>query len=192
MTGPSGPDWDLALKNSAGTNLASSTGGTTTENLSYTNSGSTNLTVYAHVYVYSGTSTSPYNLGLTYTTPPPVTTYNEVEANNSISAANTVADNVTKVVGYIGSSTDNDYFRLNVAAGRTLNVAMTGPTGSTYDYDLYFYNASGTQLASGTGATTTENVSWTNSGSTTAVVYVAVKRYAGSSTTTPYNLNLTR
>jgi vibriolysin len=118
-------------------------------------------------------------------------TFNEVEANNSIAAANAVPDNATKVVGYIGSTTDNDYFAVNVGASRTLNVKMTGPTGTAYDYDLYFYNAAGTQLASGTGSTTTENVSWTN-GATATTVYVAVKRYKGSSTTTPYNLAVTR
>jgi hypothetical protein len=191
MTGPSGVDWDLALKNSAGTTLTSSTGSTTTESVTYTNTGASALTVYANVYVYSGTSATPYNLALSYVTPPPSVTYNEVEANNSIAAANAVPDTATKIVGYVGSSTDNDYFKVNVGAGKTLNVKMTGPTGSTYDYDLYFYNAAGTQLASGTGATTTENVSWTN-GATATTVYVAVKRYAGSSTTTPYNLAITR
>ncbi len=64
MTGPTGVDWDLALKNSAGTNLASSTGGTATESLSYTNTGAAAMTVYANVYVYSGTSATPYNLAL--------------------------------------------------------------------------------------------------------------------------------
>ena len=93
-------------------------------------------------------------------------------------------------MGYIGTTTDNDYYAVNVGAGKKLTVAMTGPAGSTYDYDLYFYNAAGTQLASGTGATT-ENVSWTN-GTTATTVYVAVKRYKGNSTTTPYNLNITR
>jgi vibriolysin len=159
--------------------------------VTYTNPGSTAMTVYARSYVYSGTSSTPYNLALSYVTPPPSSTYNEVEANNSIAAANPAPDTATKIVGYIGSSTDNDYFKVNVGAGRTLSIAMTGPTGSTYDYDLYFYNAAGTTLASGTGATTTENVSWTN-GATATTVYVAVKRYAGSSTTTPYNLNITR
>ncbi|MBL0210294.1 MAG: M4 family metallopeptidase [Holophagaceae bacterium] len=191
MTGPTGVDWDLALKNSAGTNLASSTGSTATESVSYTNAGASAVTVYANVYVYSGTSATPYNLALSYVTPPPSVTYNEVEANNSIAAANAVPDAATKVVGYIGSSTDNDYFKVNVGASRTLNVKMTGPTGTAYDYDLYFYNAAGTQLASGTGSTTTENVSWTN-GATATTVYVAVKRYKGSSTTTPYNLTVTR
>ncbi|MBL0211204.1 MAG: S8 family serine peptidase [Holophagaceae bacterium] len=191
MTGPTGVDWDLALKNSAGTNLASSTGGTATESLSYTNTGAAAMTVYTNVYVYSGTSATPYNLALGYVTPPPSVTFNEAEANNSIAAANAVPDNATKVVGYIGSTTDNDYFAVNVGASKTLNVKMTGPTGTTYDYDLYFYNAAGTQLASGTGSTTTENVSWTNGASATTV-YVAVKRYKGSSTTTPYNLAITR
>ncbi len=118
-------------------------------------------------------------------------TFNEAEANNSIAAANATPDNATKIVGYIGTTTDNDYYAVNVGAGKKLTVAMTGPAGSTYDYDLYFYNAAGTQLASGTGATTTENVSWTN-GTTATTVYVAVKRYKGNSTTTPYNLNITR
>ena len=103
-----------------------------------------------------------------------------------------VSDATTKIVGYVGSSTDNDYFKVNVGAGKTLKVVMTGPTGSSYDYDLYFYNAAGTKLASGIGSTTSETVSWTNTASTTTVVYVAVKRYAGSSTTTPYNLAVTR
>ncbi len=123
MTGPTGVDWDLALKNSAGTNLASSTGGTATESLSYTNTGAAAMTVYPNVYVYSGTSATPYNLALTYVTPPPSVTFNEVEANNSIAAANATPDNATKIVGYIGTTTDNDYYAVNVGAGRTLTVA---------------------------------------------------------------------
>ncbi len=192
MTGPSGPDWDLFLVNSSGGTLTSSEGSTTTESLTYTNSGSASLTVYIKVIVYNGTSSSPYTLALSRTTPPPPATYNEVEPNNSASAANIVADNITKIVGYISSSTDNDYFKVNVAAGHTLTVNMTGPTGSSYDYDLYFYNASGTQIAVSDGSTTTESASWTNTGSTTATVTIAVVRYAGSSTTTPYNLAISR
>jgi Zn-dependent metalloprotease len=192
MTGPTGPDWDLYLVNSAGTTLTSSTGSTTSESMTYTNSGSSSVTVYIKTIVYSGTSSTPYTLALTRTTPAPSVTYTEVESNNTQATANAVADNVTKIVGYIGSSTDNDYFNVNVAAGKTLTVNMTGPTGSTYDYDLYLYNTAGTQLAASEGSTTTESVTWTNSGSATAVVTIAVKRYAGSSTSIPYNLALTR
>ncbi len=191
MTGPTGVDWDLYLKNSAGTTLTSSLGSTATESVTYTNTGASAITVYPEVIAYSGVSSTPYNLALSYVTPPPSVTYNEVESNNTIATANAVPATATKIVGYIGSSTDNDYFAVAVGAGRTLAVGMTGPTGSTYDYDLYFYNAAGTSLASGTGSTTTENVSWTN-GATATTVYVAVKRYAGSSTTTPYNLTVSR
>ena len=68
------------------------------------------------------------------------------------------------------------------------------PLNGTVALAFRVFNASsaGTQLASGTGSTTSETVSWANTGTTTAAVYVAVKRYAGSSTTTPYNLALTR
>jgi hypothetical protein len=193
MSGPSGPDWDLYLVNASGGTLTSSTGSTTTESMTYTNSGSSSLTVYIKVIVYSGTSSSPYTLAISRTTPPPPAIYNEVEPNNSVSAANVVADNITKITGYISSSTDNDYFKLNVGAGKTLTLAMTGPTGSTYDYDLYLYDATGaTQLAASEGSTTTENISWKNTGASTVSVIVAVKRYAGSSTTIPYNVAITR
>ncbi len=282
MTGPSGVDWDLKLLNSAGTQLAISQGSTATENLSYTHSGATAMTVYANVYVYSGTSATPYNLGLTYSggsapdTQAPTcsasesgtsgtitfsatasdnvgvskvefyvdgalkgtdtaspysmtfdsttlangthtlvakaydaagnvgtsttvsfsvsntgsTTYNEVESNGSTSAANVVADNVTKIVGYIGTSTDQDFFKINVAAGRTVTVNMTGPAK---DYDLYLLSSTGSTLKSSLGTTATESVTYTNSGTTTATYYIKVIGYNGAFTTaTPYNLALSR
>ena len=193
MSGPSGPDWDLYLVNSAGTTLAKSEGSTTTEALTYTNGGASAVTVVLKVTVYKDGHSSPYTLALGRTVPPPSSSFNEVEPNNGTSAANAVPDSATKLVGYIGSSTDNDYYKLNVGAGRTLGLAMTGPSGSSYDYDLYLYNATGTtQLAAGEGSTTTENVSWKNTGSTAVSVIVAVKRYKGSSATTPYTVGLTR
>ncbi|MBK8727707.1 MAG: M4 family metallopeptidase [Holophagaceae bacterium] len=235
MTGPSGPDWDLKLVDSASTQLAISQGSTTTENLSYTNSGATVKTVYANAYAYSGTDTAPYTLGLTYsggtaadttaptcaatesgtsgtitfsatasdnvgvakvefyvdgalkgtdtsspysmtldsttlangshtlvakaydaagnigtstsvafsvsnTTPPPATTYNEVESNGTTGAANVIASTVTKIVAFIGTSTDKDFFKITVPAGRTLTVNMTGPAK---DYDLTSSTAPG-------------------------------------------------
>ncbi|HET8714877.1 MAG TPA: PKD domain-containing protein, partial [Holophagaceae bacterium] len=66
MTGPSGVDWDLYLKSSSGSTLTSSLGGTAHESLSYTNSGSSAITVYPEVTVYSGTSATNYTLALTY------------------------------------------------------------------------------------------------------------------------------
>jgi Zn-dependent metalloprotease len=286
MTGPTGVDWDLKLVNAAGTQLAISQGSTATENISYTNTGTTATTVYANVYAYSGVSTTPYNLALTYsggTTPPPAdttapiatatetgtsgtitlaatatdnvgvtkvefyidgalvgtdttspysvtynsalltngthslvakaydaagnigsstaasftvsntstgTTFNEVESNNSLATANVILDNVTKIVGYMGSTTDIDYFKLNVLPGKSITVNMTGPSG--VDYDLYFLNSSGTTLKSSLGSTATETITYANTSTTATVFYIKVIAYAGSSTTTPYNLALTR
>ena len=119
------------------------------------------------------------------------TTYNEVESNGSISAANPVPDTATKIVGYIGTTTDLDYFKVLVGAGKTLTVNMTGPSGK--DYDLYLYNASGTQLKSSLGSTATETVTYTNSGSSSAYYYIKVLGYNKAySTTTSYNLALSR
>ncbi len=286
MTGPTGVDWDLKLVNAAGTQLAISQGSTATENITYTNTGTTATTVYANVYVYSGVSATPYNLGLTYsggTTPPPAdttaptatatetgtsgtitlaatasdnvgvtkvefyidnalvgtsttspysvtynsalltngthslvakaydaagnigsstavsfsvsntttsTTFNEVESNNSLATANVVADTVTKIVGYMSTTTDIDYFKVNVLPGKSITVNMTGPTG--VDYDLYFLNSSGTTLKSSLGTTATETITYANTSATATVFYIKVIAYAGSSTTTPYNLALIR
>jgi hypothetical protein len=287
MTGPTGPDWDLKLLNSAGTQLASSTGSTTTENVTYTNAGTTAMTVYANVYVYATASATPYNLALTYTggtppppadttaptasatetgtsgtitfnatasdnvgvtkvefyvdsvlkgtdttspysmtldsttltngthslvakaydaagnigsstavsfsvsnTTPPPTTYNEVESNGTTGTANVVPTTATAIKAYIGTSTDKDFFKITVGAGRTLVVNMTGPAK---DYDLYLLNSAGTTLKSSLGSTATESVTQTNTGTTTATYYIKVIGYAGAfTTTTPYNLALSR
>ena len=118
------------------------------------------------------------------------TTFNEVESNNTRTTANVVGDTVNKIVGYMGTTTDNDYFKINIAPGRTATINMTGPTG--VDYDLYLYNSSGTQLKSSLGTTATETITYSNTSATATVFYVRVKAYSGSSTTTPYNLALTR
>lgn len=116
------------------------------------------------------------------------TTFNEVEANGSTAAANAVGDPVTKIVGHLGSSTDQDFFRVNVAAGRTITVNMTGPAR---DYDLYLLSATGTTLRTSAGGTATESVTYTSTAA--ATFYIKVVGFGGAfDTTNPYNLNLTR
>ncbi len=67
MVGPSGNDYDLYLVTAADATLKSSTSGTSTETLTYSN-GATAATVYAKVIAYSGSSTtSPYTITPTYT-----------------------------------------------------------------------------------------------------------------------------
>ncbi|MDP1832790.1 MAG: M4 family metallopeptidase [Geothrix sp.] len=284
MTGPTGVDWDLKVVDAAGTQLAISQGSAATENITYTNTGTTIKAVYANVYVYSGTSATPYNVALTYsggTTPVPDTTaptvsateigtsgtitfnatasdnvgvtkvefyvdgvlkgtdttspysmtlnsttltnathsltakaydaagnattstavnftinnttatsFTEVESNGTTAAANVIADTITTIVGKIGTSTDLDYFKINVAAGRTVTVNMTGPAK---DYDLYLLSSTGATLKSSLGTTATESVTYTNTGTTTAVYYIKVLGYAGAfDTVNSYTLALTR
>jgi hypothetical protein len=116
------------------------------------------------------------------------TQFNETESNGSIAAANVVAHSYKTIVGTMGNTTDKDYFALSLAAGETVKIDMTGPSGN--DYDLYLVNASGTTLKSSTGSTSTESVTYTN-GSTAQTVYAEVISYSGSSTTQPYTLTLT-
>ncbi|MEW5877482.1 MAG: M4 family metallopeptidase [Acidobacteriota bacterium] len=115
---------------------------------------------------------------------------NETESNGSLSTANTISTNGTNLKGFVGSSTDNDYFKIGVPAGKTLVVFMTPP--SSQDYELYLYNSSGTTLVSSTyGTGVREQVIWKNTGTATAYVYARVYGYSGAySTTSPYYLKV--
>lgn len=120
--------------------------------------------------------------------------YAEVEPNNTQSAANPVGDSVTTITGYFPSTSDNDdWYAVTLLAGHTLTVDMTGPTASGQDYDLYLFSSGGTQLASSTGSSTTEHLSYTNTNTTTPkTLYIDVKRYNSYSYVTPYTLTLSR
>jgi serine protease len=126
------------------------------------------------------------------TTPPdPPGTIAEVEPNNSRSASQLVSTDNSTVAGIMGSTTDNDYYRISLPAGRTL-VSTLVPNASS-DYDLYVYNSNGTLIGSsenGTGAT--DVVSVTNSGSSALTRYVRVVRWSGGTGATngKYTLNL--
>ncbi|WP_201495851.1 S8 family peptidase [Rubrivivax sp. A210] len=110
--------------------------------------------------------------------PPPTTTVAEVEPNNSRSAAQLITPNPATVNGRIASTSDNDYYRVSLGAGKTLAAALTPP--ATADYDLYVYNANGTQIASSTlGTGAVDSASVRNSGTTAATVYVRVRYFSG-------------
>jgi hypothetical protein len=135
-----------------------------------------------------GTSTS-----VTFTvnnTGPVPTSYNEVEGNGTTRSANVIADTVTEIEGFIGTSADQDFFKINVAAGRTVTVNMTGPAK---DYDLYLLSSSGTTLRTSANVGATESVTYKNSGATLATYYIKVVPFGGAyTTTTPYSLVLSR
>jgi len=114
------------------------------------------------------------------TTPPPTgPTISETESNNTIATANAIATTGTTVNGTMSASTDSDYFVVQLPAGKTLSATMT-PGTSTADYDVYIYNASGTQLAaSENGAGAVDTASVANTTTATAARYVRVKYYSG-------------
>jgi serine protease len=118
-------------------------------------------------------------------------TVSETESNNTISTANAVSTTGTTVNGSMASTTDTDYFVVQVPAGKTLSATMT-PNASS-DYDLYIYNSAGTQLAaSENGAGSADAASSANTGTATAARYVRVVYYSGGTgaTSGKYTLKL--
>ncbi|GAB3425943.1 S8 family peptidase [Massilia solisilvae] len=126
-------------------------------------------------------------IGSTTTTP----TQNEAEPNNTLASANAVATSGTTVNGTMGSTTDDDYFVVQLPAGKTLSSTLAMGT-STADYDLYLYNSAGTLLASSTnGAGSTDAIARANTGTTTAAFYLRVHYYGGATGSTgKYTLKL--
>jgi serine protease len=118
---------------------------------------------------------------------------NETESNNSTSTANAVTTSGTVVSGNMGSSTDGDYFVVQLPAGKTLSSVLT-PGSSTADYDLFVYNSNGAEIGrSENGAGAVDSVSVTNTGTSTFARYIRVKYYSGGtgSTNGKYTLKLT-
>ncbi|MES2318492.1 MAG: S8 family peptidase [Pseudomonadota bacterium] len=118
--------------------------------------------------------------------------YFETEPNNTIATANPISSG-TDAIANIGSTTDNDYYRVQLPAGKTLTATMT-PTNATADYDVFVYDSASVQLASsekGPGLVDTVVVS--NTGSATVSRYVRVKWYSGGtgSTNGAYRLKVT-
>jgi serine protease len=120
------------------------------------------------------------------------TTMSETESNNTISTGNVVATSGTTVNGNMSSSSDTDYFKVTVPAGKTLSATLT--PNATSDYDLYIYNSAGTQVTSSTNGTgAVDSASASNTGTTAVTAYVRVVYYSGGtgSTSGTYTLKLT-
>ncbi|KQV47103.1 hypothetical protein ASC95_25845 [Pelomonas sp. Root1217] len=106
-------------------------------------------------------------------------TVNETESNGSISAANTVSA-PANVAGTISSTSDTDYFKVTLPAGKTLSATLTMGSSSN-DFDLYVKNSSGTTLAkSEKAAGQVDSASYANGGSGSVTLYVQVLRYSGT------------
>lgn len=181
---PSGVDFDLTIYNSAGTQIGSSAGTTTTETV--TLNGQAAGTYYAKVYGYNNAfSATCYTFTATATAVTNCST--AYEPNNSASAAASIPLSTT-ISAAISSSTDQDYYAVNVSTAGTHVFSLAGPSG--VDYDLYIYNSAGTTLGSGTGSTATESVTLNSLAAGTYTVRVF--GYNGANSATCYTLNVAR
>jgi serine protease len=119
------------------------------------------------------------------------TVLTESEANNTIATANRVNASVT---GNLGTTTDTDYFRVDLAAGTTLKASLSAVL-ATANYDLYVYDSAGRQLGGSlnrAGMADTLALSYIGTG--TAVIYLRVRYVSGGTGTSNgrYALSLTR
>ncbi|HEY1147321.1 MAG TPA: hypothetical protein VGF27_02035 [Pseudoduganella sp.] len=123
-------------------------------------------------------------------TQPPGPTVSETESNNTIATANALTQTNTTVNGTMSASTDADYFKVTLPAGKTVTVTMT--PNATSDYDLELYNAAGTKLASSVkGAGQVDTVTRANTGTGSVDLYAKVIYYSGGTgaTSGKYTLN---
>ncbi|MFG6468766.1 S8 family peptidase [Roseateles sp. BYS87W] len=106
-------------------------------------------------------------------------TVSEVESNGSIATANVVSS-PANVSGSVSSTTDTDYFKVTLPAGKTLTATLTAAS-SANDYDLYVKNSAGTTLSSSEKPAGSADVAtYANGGSTAVTLYVQVLRYSGT------------
>ena len=114
------------------------------------------------------------------TTPPdPPGTIAEVEPNNSRTASQLISADNTTVNGTIGSTSDNDYYRLTLPAGGTLVATLTpNATFGLRPVRLQQQRHADRQQRAAAPARSTR-VTVTNTGTSAFVRYVRVVRWSG-------------
>jgi Bacterial pre-peptidase C-terminal domain len=91
----------------------------------------------------------------------------------------------------MSGSSDTDYYRISLPAGRTLVSTLT-PNASS-DYDLFVYNSNGTLICSSErGSGLVDTCSVTNTGAGALLRYIRVVYWSGGTGATngKYTLNL--
>ncbi|WP_141291979.1 S8 family serine peptidase, partial [Ideonella azotifigens] len=102
----------------------------------------------------------------------------EVEPNNSHAQAQLLSSFPAKVKGSINANGDLDTYRISVPAKGTVKARLIGNAES--DYNLAFRNTKSVVLATSVRAKgLTDELSWTNSASTAADLFVRVSRASG-------------
>ncbi len=113
-------------------------------------------------------------------------TVSETESSNTTGTADLVSAPVT-VTGALSTTTETDYFCVDLPAGRTLRASLN--PGSTRDFDVVIYNSSGTQVAiSVLGTGQVDTATSANTGTSNVTRYVRVRHFSGG--TGSYTLGL--
>lgn len=191
---PAGCDYDLYLYDSNGTTLLTNTSmdninpttinGVTEvrhydliENFQATG----NKDYYLKVVSYSGYNNSSYYLLK-------VNAMDIYEKNDTRATATVISNNVT-ISATINNADDVDYYKLYLNAGETLAITLSG---LPKDYDLYLYNANGTEVAySSNGSTGDENIEYYVDTTTKAgYYYIYVVAYQSVSSDENYTLTV--
>ncbi|WP_426209939.1 pre-peptidase C-terminal domain-containing protein [Massilia sp. TWP1-3-3] len=108
----------------------------------------------------------------------------EAEPNNADTSANAGMCSGVAVSGSIASSSDYDWYKLDVAAPGAINISLAHDSG--IDLDWYLYKSSGSYVAYRSTSANPETGSY--SATTAGVYYVRVKSYSGAGR---YTLNVT-
>jgi hypothetical protein len=173
MTPPSGSDFDLELYDPTQSRVDSSAhGGSQMDSVEAI----AILAGYYYIHVEQWSGSGIYSMTVVVTGG---TAQNDANSGQdaSDSFVQALAIEAGSYTGFIDSTDTNDYYKVNLSSGQTIEVSLTPPSGS--DFDLYLYNPSQSQVASSTlGGSQTDRVSYvaTSSGD----YYIRIKQWSGS------------
>jgi len=108
----------------------------------------------------------------------------EVESNNTDSTANTGLCSGVNVSGTMSTSSDLDWYRLDITTPGTVTISLSH--GTSVDFDWFFYATTGAALTYKSTSNNPETGSYTVT--TPGTYFVRVKSYRGSGS---YTLNVT-
>lgn len=142
----------------------------------------------AWVFDLAGNVAKSAAVPFTQADPVPADTQAEQEGNDTVAMANALLPGMHRFQGSLPTLQDVDHYRITIAPGQTLGLAMTGP--EFINSDLTLLSASGTVIAKSATATSTEHLTYTNPGAGPIQVYARVVPFAIPSTL-PYFLTPT-
>ncbi|MEW5855245.1 MAG: PPC domain-containing protein [Myxococcota bacterium] len=176
-------DLDLALLDSAGNTITSSTGTTGTETVSYTATTAVRVLIRAYGFL---SAENDYSLTVTVTGGTPGCTDDAFEDNDTSAAATAVTPGSRN--GQVCSG-DDDYYRITLGAGETIQVDVLF-TDADGDLDLRLRDSNQAVVASSTSTNDDENLTYT--AATGGTFYIQVYGWQGAANDYVMNITVTQ